>query len=427
MRILLLALLLLTARVPGCSAASFTAKAYILKVFDSSLTMQQADQAWRQAENAYKNAVADALLPSMTLTMSHSFYDEDETSPHVARADVRSALSASLNLYDSATGPNYKLKTARQDRDYARLTYLITKQAEAVKALNRFYALYSAQGKTVIARMNLESRQRQYRDTDEQYQSGTRSRIEVTQSEGDKLSSELSLAQAEAAERKALMAFNELLDVEPESAQEVAVSTQAPDIKLPLSKEDIAKALAGNLALRRTRISLERTRLASQAGIRTAYPRLKLDAAWSKADYALLRRPWNDSQSYGVVGSLSFPFGFAGTQNRRDVDTQRSVLLSAELSLKDAERTLKTSVLTAQKDIELQVKSRQLLDFQVKAQKDATDNLLTEYSMGGTSFLQLDSSQTKLLDASNSQISAVNDLDLALADYRVLLGENIWE
>ena len=47
--------------------------------------------------------------------------------------------------------------------------------------------------------------------------------------------------------------------------------------------------------------------------------------------------------------------------------------------------------------------------------------------MGGTSFLQLDSSQTKLLDASNSQITAINDLDLALANYRVLLGEKIWE
>ena len=83
-------------------------------------------------------------------------------------------------------------------------------------------------------------------------------------------------------------------------------------------------------------------------------------------------------------------------------------------------------MLTAQKDIELQVKSRQLLEFQVKAQKDATDNLLEEYSLGGASFLQLDSSQTKMLDASNNQIIALNDLDLALANYRTLLGEEIW-
>ena len=73
------------------------------------------------------------------------------------------------------------------------------------------------------------------------------------------------------------------------------------------------------------------------------------------------------------------------------------------------------------------MKSRQLLEFQVKAQKETTENLLSEYSLGGADFLQLDSAQTKLLDASNSQIASVNDLDLALANYRVLLGEKIWE
>jgi len=73
------------------------------------------------------------------------------------------------------------------------------------------------------------------------------------------------------------------------------------------------------------------------------------------------------------------------------------------------------------------VKSIKLLEFQVKAQTESTDNLLSEYSLGGAGFIQLDTAQTKLLDAGNSQISAVSDLDIALANYRVLLGEQIWE
>ena len=114
-------------------------------------------------------------------------------------------------------------------------------------------------------------------------------------------------------------------------------------------------------------------------------------------------------------------------QNYRDIDTQKAVLEAAELELKNSVRALKTSVLSAQNDIALQVKSRQLLEFQVNAQKDATDNLLTEYSVGNAAFLQLDSSQTKLLDASNSQITALNDLDLALAGYKGLLGDSFWD
>ena len=299
-----------------------------------------------------------------------------------------------------------------------------------MKALRRFYALYSAQQKIITAKMNLVSRERQYKDTNEQYQSGTRSKIEVTQSEGDKLQSELSLAQAESAERKALMSFNELINADPDAAQEVQVSTLAKEIKLPLPKEDVARALENNLGLRQKKLSLDRTRIAVRNGTWAAYPRLKVDAGWTKSQLALLGTPggsWGDHQGYGVGATLSFPFGFAGAQNYRDIQTQKAVLSSAELDLKDSIRALKTGVLSAQKDIELQVKSRQLLEFQVNAQKDATDNLITEYSLGGTSFLQLDSSQTKLLDASNSQIAAINDMDLALADYKVLLGENIWE
>ena len=73
------------------------------------------------------------------------------------------------------------------------------------------------------------------------------------------------------------------------------------------------------------------------------------------------------------------------------------------------------------------MKSRKLLEFQIKTQRESTDNLLSEYSLGGASMLQLDTAQTKLLDSTNGLIAAVNALDIALAEYRALLGERIWE
>ncbi len=413
-----------------CAAAPFTPKAYIKAALDASLTMRRSEQTFRQAENNYKNTILDAALPAFTFSMSDTFYGDQRTAPRLSRGDVDSRLSAAWNLYDSAAGPLYKVRTATLDFESARLVHLIARQNEAVKALNRFYSLYSAQQKISIAKMNLESRERQYKDTNEQYQSGTRSKIEVTQSEGDKLQSELALAQAEAAERKALMAFNELIDAEPDAQQEVQVSTQSVNIALPLPKEDVARALENNLGLRQQRLTLDKTRLSTRSGSLSNYPRVKVDAAWGKSALGILGTKsgsWSGNPSYGLGATLSFPFGFAGVQNYRELDTQKAVLEAAELELKNSVRALKTSVLSAQNDIALQVKSRQLLEFQVNAQKDATDNLLTEYSVGNAAFLQLDSSQTKLLDASNSQITALNDLDLALAGYKVLLGESFWE
>lgn len=430
MKLLLITAALSAAALPA-AAGSFTPQSYVKAALESSPVMMKADQALKQAEDVYRSAVLDAALPQLSAGFSLPVYDDARPLVRLDRHEVASYLAASWNLYDSASGPAYKLKTAKYDYDNAQLGYLVTKQAEALKALNRFYSLYAAQRRIGTAKTNLVSRERQYKDTAEQFQSGTRSRIEVTQSEGDKLQSELSLAQAESAAAKALMAFNELINAEPDAAQEVAVDTNtAAAVKLPLPRSDVDAALKNNYGLKRQRLALDRTRLENRSGVLANYPRFRVDASWRKNGLGLLGTPGYGgpgNPAYGVTASLNYAFGFFGLQNRLEIRAKAAALRSSELELQDAERQLKTGVLTSQADIALQVKSKQLLEFQVKAQKEAIDNLLTEYSLGGASFLQLDSAQTKYLDSSNGQIAAANDLELALANYRALLGEKIWE
>jgi len=413
---------------PG-TAGTFTPKSYIKAALDASLEMRQADQALEQAKNTYTSAVLDAALPAFTAGMSTSLYDSNEKIWRLQKDNVNTSLSAGWNLYDSVSSPVKKIKKARLNYRYSELTFLIAKQAEAVKALNRFYALFAAQKRVGTAKINLVSREKQYTDTNEQYQSGTRSKIEVTQSEGDKLQSELDLAKAEFAEQKALMAFNELIAAEPEAPQEVALATQTVNVPLPFPKEDLDKALENNFTLRQQKIGLERTRITAQSDTMSKLPEFKVDASWRRSKLGLPGAFGGGRADpvYGVTASLNFPFGFLGAQNYLGIKTQQAVLTSAELDLQNSIRSLKTNVLSSQKDIALQVKSQKLLDFQVKALKDAMENLQTEYAQGGAQFLQLDTAQTKLLDSSNNQINAVNDLDIALANYMTLLGEKIWE
>jgi outer membrane protein TolC len=392
--------------------------------------MARAELTLARARNEYRAAVLDAALPSFSLSLSGSLYDDADTRLRLERGDFTSSLSAAWNLYDSASGPVRRIRTARLDYGQAELTYLIARQEEALKALSRFYALYSARGRVAAAKANLSSRERQYKDTNDQYQSGTRSRIEVMQSEGDKLQSELSLAQAETAGIKALMAFNELINADPVAPAEVEVSTAVPDITLPLPPSDAVKALESNFSLRRRRLALEKTKITTRNAVAAELPRLRLDASWQKSGLGVIGEPaygGAGNPDYGLRASLSFPFGFFWAQNALEISRTRDSLSSAEADLRDAERALRTEVLTAQKEIELQVRSRDLLEFQVKTQKESTDNLLSEYSLGGANMLQLDTAQTKLLDSTNGRIAAINALDIALAGYRALLGERIWE
>lgn len=410
-------------------AGTFTPKSYINAALGASLELKRAEQSFEQAKNAYTSAVLDAVLPSFRAGMDTALYEGTAKNWRLRKDNVNTSLGAAWNLYDSVSGPARKAKKARLDYRYSELSLLMVKQSEALKALNRFYGLFSAQKRVGIAKMNLASREKQYTDTNEQYHSGTRSRIEVTQSEGDKLQSELALAQAEFAGQNALMSFNELIAEEPETPQEVALSTQEVSVPLPFPGGDLGRALENNFPLSRQKINLERIRLAADVETMSNYPEFRVDASWRRSGFGLPGAfgGRGASHAYGVTASLSLPFGFLGAQNYIGVKVQKAVLTSAELDLQNSMRTLKTSVLSAQKNIALQVKARKLLEFQVKAQKEAMDNLQAEYAEGGAGFLQLDNAQTKLLDSSNNQITAMNDLDIALANYRTLLGEKIWE
>lgn len=429
MKIKFLTLLLLCSS-GAASASTFTAKGYIGAVLAASPAMRKADLVFRQAENNYRSALADAVLPGFTLTLGQTFYDNYDTRLRFDSEDRTSSLSAAWNLYDSANGPLKRVKAARQDFASARLAYDSARQAEALKALSRFYALYGAQRRVGTARNNLSSRERSYKETNEQFQSGTRSRTEVTQSEGDKLQSELSVAQAEAAAVKALLSFNELLDAEPETPRSLEVSSSPAEVKLPPPGEDVAQALRNNISVRQQRLSLERSRLSNSVTRLANLPRLRVDASWRKSGLGIAgERGYGGygNPAYSLGASLSLPFGFLGAQNYLDYKTAESADEAAEQDLRSAERSLKAAVLSSRKDIELNSRSLKLLEFQLKAQQSAAGAMASEYSLGGVGFLQLDSAQTKLLDASNAQIAAFNDLDLALANYRALLGERIWE
>ncbi|PJA17186.1 MAG: hypothetical protein COX65_01220, partial [Elusimicrobia bacterium CG_4_10_14_0_2_um_filter_56_8] len=323
------ALLLLTSSAAAVSAASFTPNSYIRTVLDASYSLRRAEQVFKQAENSYKTAVLDAALPSFTLSLADTLYDDQDRTLRLESGGVSSSLSASWNLYDSASSPARRIRIARLDYKAARLALLIAKQNEALKALSRFYVLYSAQRRIGTARINLASRERQYKDTNEQFQSGTRSRIEVTQSEGDKLQSELSLAQAETAALKARMAFNELINAEPEVPQEVEISTQSADVKLPLPREDVEKALKNNFSLSQQRILLEKTTLSNRTGVLSKYPRFKVDAAWRKTALGLFGTPggsWDGNPAYSLGASLSLPFGFLGAQNYLEAEALGAAL-----------------------------------------------------------------------------------------------------
>ncbi|MFA5162435.1 MAG: TolC family protein [Elusimicrobiales bacterium] len=423
-------LALLVFAVPSRAAEPYSAKTYIDAVFARSPAVRSAEETFAGAENAYRAAVLDAAAPSLSLDFSNSLYDNQNTAFRFNKTDVVSGLGAAWNLYDSANGPLVKLKRAKLDYDAARLALWTAKQNAALDALNRFYALYAAQKRIGIAEKNLSSRERQHRDTTEQYQTGTKSRNEQTQSESDKLQSELALEQAKSAARKSLLSFNELIDAQPDFAQAVSASSESARTALPLPASDLKKALDGNFGLLGQKNSLDKTRLETQSGIRSQYPRLSLDASYNKSALGVLGTPggsWDGNPNYGMTLSLNFPFGFMGAQNYFSIGSQRAALKSAELDVENSIRALKTKVFSSQEDIALKVKSLKLLEFQVKVQQETTDNYLSEYSQGNAGFLDLDNAQTKLLDISNNQITAVNDLAVALAGCRALLGEKVWE
>jgi outer membrane protein len=407
------------------AAKTYSLSQYIDTAFEQSQTIKQYEESLRQNQYSYALTFIDAFLPSLSLSMSTPIYDKASRF-RFNKNEMTTTLSAGWNLFNSGDDVT-KLKLSSISRTKAEINLDQIKQKEALKALGNFFSLLTAQRLLEVAKQDLENKEKEYNITKNLYDQGIKSWSDSLQSQSSLKLSELQFAQKEASYKRSLINFNNLINEYPLEEVELTEEDFSVNNLQTTLDEDIEKALNDRFDIRLENLSLRSSRISYNKKIRDQFPHVSVDASWSKSGFPNLNLPGDGNITYGITASLYFDIGFFGAQKPLNVLSAKSSLRSEILALEQLKKNIRNDVITSRIDLELQMRSLELSEFNIKISKEALEIIQKKYRQGNSSFTELTQAQKDYLDTQNNYTQAKYNLYLNLMEYKNSLGEIIWK
>ena len=423
-----LALLPSPARAEAVTVSSYTAAA-----LHSSPEVRSAEDAYNAADAALKGQAAAMMLPTLSFSYTqYPFghnpldayrYEHGRFSPRLGQA----VTTANWNLFNGFIDLQ-KTRAAALARRAARAALAAARQDRAFAAISAFYGLDSKTELLAVARQNLADQRRQYEQSLDLYKHGMKSLADLLKSETDWRSSELRIIAAESERKKALVAFNLLIDRGALDEAPLALDLQAGATALPSVDADFARALQLRPETTKAREELEKARVAVQQAAQGLLPELRVDASWSRTRYAAYPGAGSSvpNPNHNVGVALSLPVGFNGFTQGWALASARSEKRRAEAALDEAERTVKSEVYNAFIDLE-----RVSGSYSVALQKEeiaakALELVGRQYQQGAADAIRMNQAQNDYLNARVERALALHDIFIDRARYRRAVGEPLW-
>lgn len=420
----------LTAISSAASAAEFNVVDYTRLALDRSPEVRQARAAAGQARAEWGSQLAQAAMPSLSITGLAYPYGHNPLDSYrfnhwrlSRRSDIEIDSKLTWNLFNSFKDYQ-KVRSsglARQSAESALLTALQTRAFEAIRS---FYDLNVRSQLLEVARQNLASQAEQYRQTQDLYRNGMKSLSDMLKGETDWRSSQLRLIQAEAETKTALVAFNLLVD-RPGLAPAALKTDLSPGAtELPSLEADLARAEAQRPEIAQARQDAARARVVYEQAIQGALPTLSVDATWNREHLGAPSTVPNPHYQLGL--SLSLPVNFNIVSQWLSVRAAKKSRAQAEEALEAAKRSVRREAHGAHINLE-----RATLAFAIAAQKEDIANrnlelVSNQYRQGAADAIRLAQAQLDYLDARNERTQALNDIFINRARYRLAVGDPVW-
>ena len=346
---------------PAVFAATWTPQTYMKAVFAAAPEIAQAEQSLRMSRDGYESAVIDKYLPSMTLAANTGLWGYDAYgygTPHFNRSEIDSSLSLDWNLYNLGKD-KLSVEIARLGKDSSEDALFSARQSRALEALNAYYGFLLKKRLLAVARQNEAEQQKQNEVSAGLYKEGLCSRADLLQTETNYKTSQLNLVSAEAAYKKALMAFNVLIAREPYEEQELEDAQSASaEIKTTV-EEDMKGSLQSRVEIKSALMDIDSARAQYRKARLDSLVSFKVDFAWEKYGLTFLglnNSSYSPNPNYSLGASLSVPLGFFRQSQRRDSDYYKAAEEKASHALEAVRREVKTEVAEARINLELAAK-----------------------------------------------------------------------
>lgn len=379
---------------------------------DGNLSLAQAEARVRQARAA-RQIVDSGSYPQVDAGLSASRSRAASSRGGTTSNSFRAGFDASweIDLFGavrrSVEAADADLLAAGFDREDIRVTV-------AAEVATTYFDLRGAQRQLAIARQNLAAQQQTLTLTQQRFDVGFVSRLDVANAKSNVTQTESQIPSFDAQIRASIYALSVLLGQEPGSLL-AELSLEAP---LPAIPTEIPVGLPSDLLLRRPDIRRAEADLhaaTARIGVAVAdqYPRISLTGSLGTQGDKITSLGTLADRFWSIGPSVSVPVFTAG-RVEGNIEQSRAIAEQATIAYRQ-------SVLTALQDVETSLASytreqqRQaaLADSAV-ANRDAVDLSLKLYNGGRTDFLNVLSAQRQLYatesQLTQSQINIANDL-----------------
>ncbi|MFH2056637.1 MAG: TolC family protein [bacterium] len=434
----------------GGSALRRAAVVLILAVFlavpvlAEQFTLQQCiDQALGfnanviAAENSYKSAGQDYLtawgnvLPSFGFSANYSFSKNfgEFFNPYTLQYQTdpgtktyRKGISGGMTLFDGGQ-TWYNIRSAKLSKNSSSSQLRGTLLSMAYQVKQAYYALASAIMLRKAQADALERSRKQLEVTATRYELGSASLSEKLKAEVTMATDSLGLLERINDIRSAEFALNLLMDRDPSLA--IAPSDQLAEIEFSGNLEDcLNSAYLNNPDLATAQYSWDQARTSVRLAQGSWFPRVSASIGWNwaSADADNWPKFIKDEAGYSFGIGISYTL-FDAFSKKTSYSKAKLSALTAKENYDAARKSLTQDVHQAYLDIE---KSRLQYSTAQLAERSAQEDYKLQqekYRLGASSILELLDAQASLTQAQYQKISALYQLNVAVAGMAMAMGE----
>ncbi len=380
----------------------------ITRAVKSNLGLAQAAARIRQAR-ASLGLAAGELLPTVNASASadrsYSAATVGGRTVGSTRSSFREGFDASWEI-DIFGGLSREVEAAEAQLESARFDRASVLVSLCAEVAATYTDLRGTQQQLAIARRNLEAQQQTLVLTQERFEVGFVSALDVANARAQVASTTSTIPSFEAAERADVHALSVLLG-QPPSALATELAIVRP---IPVPPGDVPVGLPSELLLRRPDIQRAESDLhaaTARIGVAMAdrFPRFSLTGSVGTQGSEAASLVSFAHRFWSIGPSVSWPI-FEGGRIDANIELQRA---SAEEVL----IAYKASVLTALRDVETALAAflreqdrRAALSESAAANTQAVDLALQLYGAGKTDFLNVLNAQRQLLGAESSLVQS---------------------
>lgn len=386
-----------------------------------NLTLAQAESRVRQARAA--RTVADSGLwpdvnagASVTRSRSRTQFGSNTSNLFRAGFDATWEIDIFGGVRRGVEAADADLLAAGFDRENTRVSLF-------AEVATTYFELRGAQQQLAIAQQNLKAQQNTLTLTQQRYDAGFVSALDVANARANATQTESEIPSFDAQIRTSFYALSVLLGQEP-SALLAELTPQAP---LPGVPAEIPVGLPSDLLRRRPDIRRADAMLhaaTARVGVAVAdqYPKFSLTGAFGTQGDRVVSLGTLADHFWSIGPSISVPL-FTGGRVEGNIEQARAIAEQATLEYRQLVLTALQEVETSLANFSREQQRQSALNDSAAANRQAVDLSLELYNAGRTDFLNVLSAQRQLYateaQLTQSQITLANNL---VALYKALGG-----